>query len=98
MAWVRVVPEKCSTISRESSAESSMPAAARRSRADLSSGPSAAGSWSVIEAHIGEQLRRVVGDQRVDHLVELAHHHPVELVEREVDAMVGDAPLREIIG
>ena len=45
-----------------------------------------------------EQLRLVVGDQRVDHLVELAHHHAVELVERQVDAVVGQPPLRKIVG
>ena len=27
-----------------------------------------------------------------------AHHHPVELVERQVDAVVGEATLREIVG
>src|SRR5690606_21044396 len=46
-------------------------------------------------AHLGEQLRLVVGDQRVDDLVDLAFHHPVELVEGEVDAVVGDAALGE---
>jgi hypothetical protein len=43
-------------------------------------------------ADVGQQLRLVIGDQRGDDLVELAHHHPVELVERQVDAVVGDAP------
>src|SRR5438105_2146255 len=98
MACVRVVPEKCSTISRASSAESSTPAATSLTRASRSSGPSASGSGSAIKADIGEQLRLVIGDQRVDDFVEFAHHHPVELVERQVDTMVGDAALREIVG
>ena len=42
-------------------------------------------------ADIGEQLRLMVGDQRRDHLVDFALHHPVELVERQVDAVVGHA-------
>src|SRR3990170_73925 len=97
MACVRVVPEKCSTISLASSAGSATAAAARRARAAFSSGPSLSGRLSAIEADIGEQLRLVIGDQRVDDLVEFAHHHPVELVERQIDAMVGDAALREVI-
>ena len=40
----------------------------------------------------------MVGDQRVDDLVEIALHHPVELVERQVDAVVGHPPLRKIVG
>src|SRR5215469_11817904 len=47
----------------------------------------------------GEPLSRVGGGQCVDDLVEgLASHHLVDLVERQVDAVVGDAALREIIG
>jgi hypothetical protein len=37
-----------------------------------------------------------VGSQRAEELVEVALHHPVELVQREVDAVVGDAVLRVI--
>src|SRR5579871_2628867 len=36
--------------------------------------------------------------ERRDELVQVAVHHVVELVEREVDAMVGDAALRKIVG
>src|SRR5262249_56338437 len=46
-----------------------------------------------------EPPRFVIGDQGVDDLVQRApFHHLVELVEREVDAMVGDAALGEIVG
>ena len=39
------------------------------------------------------------GGQRLDDLVErLAVEHLVELVERQVDAVVGDPPLRKIVG
>src|SRR5438552_1839694 len=98
MAWARVVPEKCSTINLESSAGSATPAAASRPLAACSSGPSKAGSTSAIDAHVGEQLRLMIGDERVDHLVEFAHHHSLELIKGEVDAVIGDPSLREIVG
>ena len=44
---------------------------------------------------LGELLGLVLGGERRDQLVELAVHDPVDLVEREVDAVVGDAALRE---
>ena len=95
----RSVPVKCSTISRASSAGSSIPAARqRRSRAGCSSSRQRCRRDQPSVADIGQQLRLVVGDQRLDDLVELAHHHPVELVERQVDAVVGDPPLRKIVG
>ena len=40
----------------------------------------------------------LVGDQRVDDLVELAGEHLVELVEREPDAVVGDPVLLVVVG
>ena len=44
-------------------------------------------------------LGLIVGDQGVDQLVERrAFQHLVELVQGEADAVVGDAPLREIVG
>ena len=36
--------------------------------------------------------------QRTNQLIEVAVHDIVELVEREIDAMVGDSALRKIIG
>src|SRR6266705_2173166 len=45
------------------------------------------------------QLRRALGaDSGGNQLVEVPLHHPVELVEREVDAVVGDPVLFEVVG
>ena len=47
----------------------------------------------------GEKRCLVVGHQRIDDLVQPdAVDHLGQLVERQVDAMVGDAPLRKIVG
>ena len=68
------------------------PSAARRRRAA-----------ACADRHRLSLLRRqprrlVLGGQRVDDLVEVALHDPVDIVEREVDAVVGDPALREIVG
>src|SRR5437667_11738955 len=39
----------------------------------------------------------IIGGQRVDNGIELAIHHLVELMQRQADAMVGDAVLREVV-
>src|SRR3954471_2916958 len=96
MASLLPVTVKCSTIMRASSAGSSISPAESRRRAVARTSASVVAS--AFGAGIGKQPRLVIGDQRVDDLVELAEHHPVELVERQVDAMVGHPPLREIIG
>ena len=36
--------------------------------------------------------------QRIDEFVEIAGHDAIDLVERQVDAVIGDAALREIVG
>ena len=47
----------------------------------------------------GEQARLMLGDQGIDDLVEAAPlQHQIEAVQREADAVIGDAPLRKIIG
>ena len=38
-----------------------------------------------------------VGGERVDDLVEIAGQHPIEGVQREPDAMIGDAVLLEVV-
>ena len=57
------------------------------------------GSGMTARSFLGRQSRRLVlGGQRVDELVQLAHHDPVDLVQRQIDAVVGHAALREIVG
>ena len=49
--------------------------------------------------HGGKLARLMLGDQRIDQLIErFAFEHQIKLVQRQPDAVVGDAPLREIIG
>ncbi len=47
---------------------------------------------------VGQPRRLVGGGERLDHLVEVALHHLVELVEGQADAVVGQAALREVVG
>src|SRR5205085_7795545 len=47
---------------------------------------------------LGELLGLEFARQCVEQLVELAVHDALDLVEREVDAMVGDPALREVVG
>src|SRR5690606_38314751 len=56
----------------------------------------APGSWSL---HLRQTFRLVMRDQCVDDLVEGgALHHLVELVDGQVDAVLGAAALREVVG
>ena len=55
------------------------------------------------EHHVGafgrQQFGLVFGHQRVDDLVQgLAFHHLRQLVQRQIDAVIGDAALRKVIG
>src|SRR5579862_7341676 len=43
-------------------------------------------------------LRLVVRGERFDQRLQLSIHHRFELMQRESDAMVGDAVLRKIVG
>ena len=46
-----------------------------------------------------QQLGLMLGDQRVDDLAQrFAFHHLGQIVERQIDAVIGDAALREIVG
>src|SRR3954462_803059 len=53
---------------------------------------------SRVLGEAGELLGLVLRHQRAGDLVQVAGHHLVDLVEREVDAMVGHAALREVVG
>ncbi len=39
-----------------------------------------------------------MGDQRIDDGLQAAFHDQVELVQREADAVIGEAVLREVVG
>ena len=43
-----------------------------------------------------ELIRLMLGLQRLEYFVEFAFHHRIELVEREVDAVIGHSALREL--
>ena len=52
----------------------------------------------VQAAHLVAELLAVVVDQRVGHRLQVAGDDLVELVQREADAVVGQAILREVVG
>src|SRR5277367_4052440 len=59
----------------------------------------AGAEWASRDCLRGEQLRLALGGKRIDNVVEtFAVHDPVERIERQIDAMVGQPPLRKIIG
>src|SRR3546814_5707953 len=58
--------------------------------------PRAGEDLSAIDC--GQPLGFVLGNQRADQLVHLAFEDFGQAVERQVDAVIGDAALREIVG
>ena len=52
----------------------------------------------VQAAHLVAELLAVVVDQRVGHRLQVAGDDLVEVVQREADAVVGEAVLREVVG
>src|SRR5258708_1456872 len=90
MRYVRSTPSKCATRTWAST---------RPMTAVASS--SAALSVSISSRSLGEArelVGLVLGRKRGRELGEVAVHDLLDLVEREVDPMVGDAALRKIIG
>src|SRR5688500_8992305 len=71
-------------------------ASSRLSRHPPLAPPLKGGVSGFIEAR--EALGFVLGGQRADQLVELAFQYLRQAVEGQVDAVVGDAALREIVG
>jgi uncharacterized membrane protein len=55
-----------------------------------------AGSSAILVGQLGQQLGLVFGGEGGGDLVELALHHRVELVEGEVDAVVGEPALGKL--
>src|SRR5262245_46165911 len=96
MAVARSRPSASSTSTRASRAAPAMPALASRAR----NSPMRLSTVSAaIPVAAGEQLGMMLRDQRLDQLLERRPlHHQLELVEREIDAVVGHPPLWEIIG
>ena len=83
--------------------ESRLSAISSRLLSSLCSSPSAieestGGSETDIFRHRGKLLGLMFGHQRVAQFADVAVHDVVHLVQGEVDAVVGDAALREIIG
>src|SRR5579859_3006489 len=98
MIRVAVRPVAWLSSSRASRAGASMPAAASRDEAARMSAPISLPVMA-FSLDLGEFRRLVLGDQRLDHLVErLAGHDLLDLVEGQVDAVIRHAPLRKIIG
>ena len=80
------------------------PAAANRPASACTASPTlwqraiAIASGSGMALHRRELAGLVIGDERVDQLVERGPlEHLLELVQGEVDAVIGDAPLREVV-
>ena len=78
---------------RASRAAPSTPAACQPRRRRRAAPPAARHTL-----RLGELRRLVVGHQRVDHLVEVAREDLGQPVERQPDPVVGQPPLREVVG
>src|SRR5688572_2006292 len=65
--------------------------------AGCSAAPAGSGRLGFL-SELRQLLGLVLGSERRDQLVNLTIHDLVDLVEGEVDAMVGHPPLREIVG
>src|SRR5438445_12242729 len=73
-------------------AADSSPAAAATSEPSVSATPAS-------PLHRGQYRSLVLRQDRIDDLAKrFAAHHLVDLVQRQVDAVVGHPPLREIVG
>src|SRR5580693_2674573 len=63
---------------------------------DATSGSMSRGSGVIVV--LEQPSRLVLVGQRLDEQVEVAIEYALELMQREVDAVVGDARLREVVG
>src|SRR5579859_745628 len=103
---MRRSPSACAQSSSESRRAEGLPWSPRyvvlRRSTSMSVGGAGATSGSVPRRGITglvleEPARLVLVRQRLDEQVEIAVEHPLELMHREVDAMVGHARLREVV-
>jgi hypothetical protein len=60
--------------------------------------PSLAEGWRRSLGQCRQLVGLILVDQRLDDGIEIPFQNVAELVEREVDAVIGDAPLREVVG
>ena len=97
-SWLR--PSAWQSSSRASSSGVSMPARRNAEAAPAKALVRVTGSAMALVLHRRELGGLVLGDQRVDDLVERGFtlEHIGELMRGEADAVIGDAALREIIG
>ena len=49
-------------------------------------------------AHPGQRFGLSVGGQRVHDLAQIAFHDLVKPIERQTDPMIGEPPLRDVVG
>src|SRR5690606_20043757 len=106
-------PSTCRTSNRASSAAVSIPSRTNRSRSPRQVWPRVAITrppacevrrapalpLSVSLLHIGQLRRLILGDQRIDDFIEPVPGDDLgQLVEGQVDPVVGHPSLREIIG
>ncbi len=47
-------------------------------------------------AELRQTLRLVSGRQRIDQFIQITGHHLIELVKRQLDAMIRDAPMGKL--
>src|SRR5262245_36303177 len=77
----------------------SLLAAARSASRKVSTSAAIRGSNISVAFHRGELARLMFGDECIDQFVELRpFQHRLQLVQRQIDAMVRHPPLREIVG
>src|SRR5277367_6690363 len=75
-----------------------MPALSSRSEASPMAIKAARGNLTLIGVLRAERLLAIVSRERVDNRIDCAVEKIVELMNRHVDAMVGHARLRKIVG
>ena len=51
-----------------------------------------------MQVGLGKFLLHIGSLKRADHLAQIAFHHPVEIVEGQADAVIGDPVLRKVVG
>src|SRR5690606_25951716 len=96
---VRVRPSTWASSRRASrSALSLLPSCCLPSRNSAATGAASAGPAIVSACQFGELVGLVFGQQGVDEVVQFTVHDGAQLVQRKLDAMVGHAAIRPVVG